>query len=97
MEEQHMQTEVDTLHHLSFNAFKDYLYFPSLRDCKNSWWADGGFDFHAPGNLKNAAKVLHKGLKLDNVSWVMKSFYSRILKDNMEIIYFFETKRLSVK
>lgn len=36
--------------------------------------------------------MLHKGLKLDNVSWVMKSFYSRILRDKMEIIYFFETE-----
>lgn len=71
--------------------------FPSLQDCKNSWWADGEFDFHAPGNLKNAAKILRKGLKRDNVSGVIKSLYSTILRDKMERIDFVETKDCSVQ
>ena len=73
---------------LFFSGIKDYHYFPSLWDCKNSWWADGEFGFHAPGNLKKAAKILHKSLKLDNVSWVTKSFYSRIRRDKMKTLYF---------
>lgn len=86
--------ETDTLAHFFCCAFKD-LYFPSLQDCKNSWWADGEFDFHAPGNVKNAAKILRKGLKRDNVSGVIKSLYSTILRDKMEITDFVQTKGCS--
>lgn len=91
MQKQHMQISWQAGSSF-FNAFKDFFYFPPMQDCKNSWWADGECDFHPPGNLKSAAKILHKGLKLDNVRWLMKSFYSRIMRDKMEIIIFLSNK-----